>query len=171
MMACVADKILAAPFAIIGSIGVVAQMPNFNKILKKNDVDFELLTAGEHKRTLTMFGENTDKGREKFVEELEETHRLFKEYVSSRRPQIDIDRIATGEIWYGSNALNMALVDEIKTSDEYLVSKIESSDVFEVCYVLKKKLHQKLGIAAEESADRLLIRWWQRLTQDSNKHI
>jgi serine protease SohB len=118
-----------------------------------------------------MFGENTDKGREKFVEELEETHRLFKEYVSSRRPQIDIDRIATGEIWYGSNALNMALVDEIKTSDEYLVSKIESSDVFEVCYVLKKKLHQKLGIAAEESADRLLIKWWQRLTQDSNKHI
>ena len=171
MMACVADKILAAPFAIIGSIGVVAQLPNFNKILKKNDVDFELLTAGEHKRTLTMFGENTDKGREKFVEELEETHRLFKEYVSSRRPQIDIDRIATGEIWYGSNALNMALVDEIKTSDEYLVSKIESSEVFEVCYVLKKKLHQKLGIAAEESADRLLIKWWQRLTQDSNKHI
>ena len=171
MMACVADKILAAPFAIIGSIGVVAQLPNFNKILKKNDVDFELLTAGEHKRTLTMFGENTDKGREKFVEELEETHRLFKEYVSSRRPQIDIDRIATGEIWYGSSALNMALVDEIKTSDEYLVSKIESSEVFEVCYVLKKKLHQKLGIAAEESADRLLIKWWQRLTQDSNKHI
>ena len=171
MMACVADKILAAPFAIIGSIGVVAQMPNFNKILKKNDVDFELLTAGEHKRTLTMFGENTDKGREKFVEELEETHRLFKEYVSSRRPQIDIDRIATGEIWYGSNALNMALVDEIKTSDEYLVSKIETADVFEVSYMFKKKLHQKLGIAAEESADRLLIKWWQRLTQDSNKHI
>ncbi len=171
MMACVADKILAAPFAIIGSIGVVAQMPNFNKILKKNDVDFELLTAGEHKRTLTMFGENTDKGREKFVEELEETHRLFKEYVSSRRPQIDIDRIATGEIWYGSNALNMALVDEIKTSDEYLISKIETADVFEVSYMFKKKLHQKLGIAAEESADRLLIKWWQRLTQDSNKHI
>jgi serine protease SohB len=171
MMACVADKILAAPFAIIGSIGVVAQMPNFNKILKKNDVDFELLTAGEHKRTLTMFGENTEKGREKFVEELEETHRLFKDYVSSRRPQVDIDRISTGEIWYGSNALGMHLVDDIKTSDEYLVSKVENSDVFEVSYVLKKKLHQKLGIAAEESADRLLVKWWQRLTQDSNKHI
>jgi serine protease SohB len=171
MMACVADKILAAPFAIIGSIGVVAQMPNFNKILKKNDVDFELLTAGEHKRTLTMFGENTEKGREKFVEELEETHRLFKDYVSSRRPQVDIDRISTGEIWYGSNALGMHLIDDIKTSDEYLVSKVENSDVFEVSYVLKKKLHQKLGIAAEESADRLLVKWWQRLTQDSNKHI
>ena len=171
MMACVADKILAAPFAIIGSIGVVAQMPNFNKVLKKHDVEFELLTAGEHKRTLTMFGENTDKGREKFVEELEETHQLFKEYVSSRRPQLDIDKIATGEIWYGARAKDIALIDDIQTSDEYLVSRIENADVFEVAYVFKKRLHQRLGIAAEESADRLLLKWWARLTQSSNKHL
>ena len=171
MMACVADKILAAPFAIIGSIGVVAQMPNFNKVLKKHDVEFELLTAGEHKRTLTMFGENTEKGREKFIEELEETHQLFKDYVSTRRPQIDIDKIATGEIWYGSRAKDIKLIDDIQTSDEYLVSRIEDADVFEVAYVFKKKLHQRLGIAAEESADRLLVKWWSRLTQSSNKHL
>lgn len=171
MMACVADKILAAPFAIIGSIGVVAQMPNFNKVLKKHDVEFELLTAGEHKRTLTMFGENTEKGREKFIEELEETHQLFKEYVSTRRPQIDINKIATGEIWYGSRAKDIKLIDDVQTSDEYLVSRIEDADVFEVAYVFKKKLHQRLGIAAEESADRLLVKWWSRLTQSSNKHF
>ena len=171
MMACVADRILAAPFAIIGSIGVVAQMPNFNRVLKKHDVDYELLTAGEHKRTLTMFGENTDKGREKFIEELEETHQLFKNYVSERRPQVDIDKIATGEIWYGSKALEMALVDDIQTSDEYLVSCIQEAQVFEVAYVQKKKLHQRLGIAAEESADRLLLKWWGRLTQNSNKQL
>ena len=171
MMACVADKILAAPFAIIGSIGVVAQMPNFNKVLKKHDVEFELLTAGEHKRTLTMFGENTEKGREKFIEELEETHQLFKEYVSTRRPQIDINKIATGEIWYGSRAKDIKLIDDVQTSDEYLVSRIEDADVFEVAYVFKKKLHERLGIAAEESADRLLVKWWSRLTQSSNKHL
>ena len=171
MMACVADKILAAPFAIIGSIGVVAQMPNFNRVLKKHDVDYELLTAGEHKRTLTMFGENTDKGREKFIEELEETHQLFKDYVSERRPQVDIDKIATGEIWYGSKALEMALVDDIQTSDEYLVACIQQAQVYEVAYVQKKKLHQRLGIAAEESADRLLLKWWGRLTQNSNKQV
>ena len=171
MMACVADKILAAPFAIIGSIGVVAQMPNFNKVLKKHDVEFELLTAGEHKRTRTMFGENTEKGREKFIEELEETHQLFKDYVSTRRPQIDIDKIATGEIWYGSRAKDIKLIDDVQTSDEYLVSRIEDADVFEVAYVFKKKLHQRLGIAAEESADRLLVKWWSRLTQSSNKHL
>ncbi len=171
MMACVADRILAAPFAIIGSIGVVAQMPNFNKVLKKHDVEFELLTAGEHKRTLTMFGENTEKGREKFIEELEDTHQLFKNYVSARRPQVDIEKIATGEIWFGSRAKDMALIDDIQTSDEYLVSRIEEADVFEVAYVFKKKLHQRLGIAAEESADRLLLKWWSRLTQISNKHL
>ena len=171
MMACVADKILAAPFAIIGSIGVVAQIPNFNKLLKKHDVEFEMLTAGEHKRTLTMFGENTDKGREKFVEELEDTHQLFKDYVSERRPQVDIDKIATGEIWFGSRALAMSLIDDIQTSDEYLVSRIEKADVFEVAYVFKKKFHERLGLAAEESADRLLVRWWSRLTQDSNRHL
>ena len=171
MMACVADKILAAPFAIVGSIGVVAQMPNFNRVLKKHDVDFEILTAGKYKRTLTMFGENTDEGREKFVEELEETHTLFKQYVAERRPQVDIEKLATGEIWYGSQAKALELVDDVMTSDEYLVSRIAEADVFEVAFAQKKKLYQRLGIAAEESADRLLLRWWARLTQDSNKQF
>ena len=124
MMACVADKILAAPFAIIGSIGVVAQLPNFNKVLKKHDVDYEILTAGKYKRTMTMFGENTTKGRKKFVEDLEDIHQLFKAHVSSRRPQLDIEKIATGETWYGSQALEMAMVDDVQTSDEYLVTLV-----------------------------------------------
>jgi len=169
MMACVADKILAAPFAILGSIGVVAQLPNFNKVLKKHNVEFELLTAGEHKRTLTMFGENTDSGREKFLEELEDTHNLFKEFVQQHRPQVDIDKIATGEVWLGTRALDVALVDELQTSDEYLVARAEQADVYEIAFVLKKKLHQRLGIAAEESVDRVMLRWWERLTSNSER--
>ena len=168
MMACVGDKILAAPFAVIGSIGVVAQLPNFHRLLKKNDVDFELLTAGEHKRTLTIFGENTEQGREKFIEDLQDTHQLFKSYVAERRPQIDIDKVATGEVWFGSRALELALVDELMTSDEYLTRSAKESKVFEINYVQKKKLPQRLGIAAEESADRLLVKWWGRLTNSSN---
>jgi serine protease SohB len=168
MMACVGDKILAAPFAVIGSIGVVAQLPNFHRLLKKNDVDFELLTAGEHKRTLTIFGENTDQGREKFIEDLQDTHQLFKSYVAERRPQIDIDKVATGEVWFGSRALDLALVDELMTSDEYLTHCAKQSKVYEINYVQKKKLPQRLGIAAEESADRLLVKWWGRLTNSSN---
>ena len=171
MMACVADKILAAPFAIVGSIGVVAQMPNFNKLLKKHDVDYEILTAGEHKRTLTLFGENTDKGRKKFIEDLEDTHSLFKDYVAHRRPQVELSKIATGEVWYGSRALDLALVDELKTSDEYLMQRVSEADVYEISYKTKKKLHQRLGIAAEESADRLLVKWWNRFTNHTDKYL
>jgi len=167
MMACVGDKILAAPFAIIGSIGVVAQLPNFHRLLKKNDVDFELLTAGEHKRTLTMFGENTQQGREKFIEDLQDTHQLFKSYINERRPNVDIDKVATGEVWFGSRALELSLIDDLMTSDEYLTEQADSSKLYEISYVQKKKFSQRMGLAAEESADRLLVKWWNRLTDTS----
>jgi serine protease SohB len=167
MMACVGDKILAAPFAIIGSIGVVAQLPNFHRLLKKNDVDFELLTAGEHKRTLTMFGENTEQGREKFIEDLQDTHQLFKSYINERRPNVDINKVATGEVWFGSRALELSLIDDLMTSDEYLTEQAGNSKLFEINYVQKKKFPQRMGLAAEESADRLLIKWWNRLTDTS----
>jgi len=163
MMACVADKILAAPFSILGSIGVVAQLPNFSRLLKKHDIDVELHTAGEHKRTLTMFGENTDQDREKFVEDLEDTHQLFKDFVGQRRQQVDIDKISTGEIWLGTRAKEMALVDELMTSDEYLVSLSSDADIYEVKYTHRKSLPEKMGLAAENSTDRLLLRWWNRL--------
>jgi serine protease SohB len=163
MMACVADKILAAPFSILGSIGVVAQLPNFNRLLKKHDIDVELHTAGEHKRTLTMFGENTDQDREKFVEDLEDTHQLFKDFVGQRRQEVDIDRISTGEIWLGTRAKEKGLVDELMTSDEYLVSLSSDADIYEVKYTHRKSLPEKMGLAAENSTDRLLLRWWNRL--------
>ncbi|MEP5175295.1 protease SohB, partial [Marinobacter alexandrii] len=134
MMACVADRIIASPFAILGSIGVVAQLPNFHRFLKKNDVDFEVLTAGEHKRTMTVFGENTDKGRQKFLEDLEDTHVLFKEYVGERRPAVDISAVANGDIWFGKRALDVQLIDEIKTSDEYLIEACDRADVVSVAY-------------------------------------
>ena len=171
MMACVADKILAAPFAVIGSIGVVAQMPNFSKVLKKNDVDYEILTAGKYKRTMTMLGENTDAARKKFVAELEEVHELFKSHVSTMRPKVDIDKIATGETWYGTQALDLALVDGIQTSDDYLVTRSKEARLFEVVFERKKKIHERLGLAAEQSADRLLLKWWVRLTQNSHKQL
>jgi len=164
MMACVANKVLAAPFAILGSIGVVAQMPNFNRLLKKHDIDFELITAGEYKRTLTMLGENTDKGREKFVDEIEDVHLLFKEFVAQHRPKLDIERVATGEHWFGQRAIERGLVDELITSDEYIARACETADVFEIRYVEKKPLPERLGITLQNSVDGLLIRWWERGT-------
>ncbi|HSX51395.1 MAG TPA: protease SohB [Cellvibrio sp.] len=163
MMACVANKIVAAPFAILGSIGVVAQLPNFHKILKKNDIDYEMFTAGEYKRTVTMFGENTEKGRAKFVEELEDTHVLFKEFVSEHRPQVDVVKVATGEVWFGLRAKEVNLIDELQTSDEYLFSQAETADIYEVEFTHKKTLPEKLGLAAQAAVDRLLMTWWERL--------
>lgn len=165
MMACLADKLLAAPFAIVGSIGVIAQLPNFHKLLKKNDIDYEVLTAGEYKRTLTVFGENTDKGREKFVEELEETHELFKNFVHEYRECVDIDKVATGEIWFGKQALDVNLVDELQTSDEYMMDASNDADVFIVRYEEKKSFQERLSQLAVTSSDKVLLRWWGRLTQ------
>lgn len=149
MMACVADRILAAPFAIVGSIGVVAQMPNFHRLLERSNIDYELHTAGAFKRTLTLFGENTDEGRAKFKEEIEETHQLFKAFVGQHRPQLDMERVATGEHWFGTQALELKLVDELQTSDDYLLKRTEDADLFEIRYRRRHSLSQRLtrGVA------------------------
>jgi serine protease SohB len=144
MMACVANKIVAAPFAIIGSVGVLAQLPNFHRLMKKHDIDYEQLSAGEHKRTLTLFGENDDKDREKFQEELEDTHELFKEFIKDNREQVDIEKIATGEHWYGKRALELQLVDELITSDDYLYTAAVDADIYEITQIRKKAVSEKL---------------------------
>ncbi|QUC06666.1 protease SohB [Aggregatibacter sp. oral taxon 513] len=162
MMACVADKIVSAPFAIIGSIGVVAQIPNIHRLLKKHDVDVDVMTAGEYKRTVTMLGENTEKGKQKFQQELEETHQLFKQFVSQNRPHLDVEQVATGEHWFGQQALNLNLVDEIMTSDDLLLQAMKEKQLIGVKYVVKKSLLQKVGKQAEESADNIALRWLKK---------
>ncbi len=165
LMACIADKILAAPFAILGSIGVMAEVPNFHRLLKKYDVDFEILTAGEHKRTLTMFGQNTDKGREKFMEELSDTHELFKEYITDNRPQVNIETVATGEFWYGTRAVEQNLIDGIETKDSYLMKNRETADLYEVTFVGKQSLQEKVGIVAQRALGNTVLKLWDRLQQ------
>ncbi len=156
LMAAVAHKILAAPFAVVGSIGVLAQLPNFNRLLKKHNIDIEQHTAGEYKTTLTMLGENTDKAREKFRQELEDTHVLFKRYVSECRPKLNVEKCATGEHWYGTQALELNLVDELITSDDYLLKRSEDADIFEVTYVINETLTEKLTTILHGASSKLL---------------
>ncbi|MXN87676.1 protease SohB [Pasteurella canis] len=162
MMACVADKIVAAPFAIIGSVGVVAQIPNIHRFLKKHDVDVDVMTAGEYKRTMTMLGENTEKGKQKFQQELEETHQLFKQFVLTNRPNLDINKVATGEHWFGEQALALNLIDHIATSDELILEAMKDKTVLSVKYSIKKSLMQKFGKQVEESVENVLLRWLKR---------
>lgn len=157
LMACTAQHIKAAPFAVIGSIGVVAQVPNIHRLLKRHDVDVELLTAGKYKRTLTVLGENTEEGKAKFLEDLENTHRLFKSYVAERRPAMDIDSLATGEIWYGSEALSNLLVDSVGTSEAYLVERMAEARVFTVKLEPPKTMTRKLGLAVSAGVEKAAL--------------
>ncbi|WP_430228975.1 protease SohB [Nitrosomonas communis] len=154
MMACVGNRIMAAPFAIIGSIGVIAQIPNFNKVLKKHDIEFEQFTAGEFKRTVTMFGENTNEAKAKFREEIEDIHLLFKEFIVQHRPEIDIVQVSTGESWPGTRALEKKLVDELKTSDDYLLESSKDADIYEIKYISKKSLSEKMRFQIERLFDK-----------------
>ncbi|OOF69602.1 protease SohB [Rodentibacter caecimuris] len=166
MMACVADKIIAAPFAVIGSIGVVAQIPNIHRLLKKHDVDVDVMTAGEFKRTVTILGENTQKGKEKFQQELEETHQLFKQFVLENRPCLDIDKVATGEHWFGTKALELNLINEILTSDDYILNLINEKSILKVRYITKKSFLQKLGKQSEETLSAFVERYMNKNSQD-----
>lgn len=156
MMACIANEIISAPFAVVGSIGVVAQVPNFNRLLKEHNVDFELYTAGQYKRTVTMFGENTPEGKAKFEEELQQTHILFKHFVEKYRPQLNVDKVATGEHWYGQDALDLNLVDKLQTSDEYLLALLPQHDVYVINTRKKATLGEKLGLQAAQMVDSLI---------------
>lgn len=165
MMACIGDKILSAPFAILGSIGVVAQLPNIHRLLKKNDIDVEVLTAGEYKRTMTVLGENTEAGRQKFLQELQTTHDLFKQFVARFRPQLNIDAVATGEVWLGSDAQGLALVDVLQTSDEYLSKRAEEADVYLLEFIQKKTLQERIGLSAGAAVEHIADKGWERLQQ------
>ncbi|TCB71271.1 protease SohB [Acinetobacter sp. ANC 4216] len=156
MMACIANEVVSAPFAVVGSIGVVAQVPNFNRLLKEKHIDFELYTAGQFKRTVTMFGENTAEGKAKFEEELQQTHELFKHFVEKYRPQLNVEKVATGEHWYGKDALELNLVDKLQTSDEYLLGLLAQHEVFVIETRRKPTLGEKLGLQAAQMADGLV---------------
>ena len=161
MMACIADQLLAAPFAIIGSIGVIAQLPNFNRLLKEKHIDFEQITAGEYKRTLTVFGENTEKGREKMQEEIIDIDGLFKDFVKTQRPQLEMSKVATGEHWFGTRAKALALVDKLLTSDDYLLQASQHKAIYAVHYEKKKKLSEKFALAAQATVNHLFFSWWK----------
>ncbi len=161
LMACVATKIYAAPFAILGSIGVLAQIPNFNRMLDSHGVDFEQVTAGKYKRTVTMFGENTDADRAKLKEELEDVHSLFKDAVTKYRPDMDIEKIATGEHWYGTRALDLGLADEIRTSDELLSELVAERDLYSVSYKIKQPLQKRLLGGIDSALEKVDAAGWR----------
>lgn len=166
LMSCVASKIIAAPWAIVGSIGVIAQMPNFHRLLKKNSIDFEMHTAGAYKRTLTTLGENTEEGRKKFKSDLEDLHIIFKDFVKEQRPQVDTEVVATGEVWQGKEAIDVGLIDSIETSDNYLVSLSKKVNLFEIEFVEKKNLSEKFAFSMQIILEKSLLKFYDLINRD-----
>ena len=162
MMACVADRIIAAPFSVLGSIGVIAQMPNFNKLLERHGIEYEQIKAGDLKRTITMFGKNTDQDRAHFTEQMQETHDLFKEFVAENRTELDMKQVATGEHWLGKKALQLKLVDELMTSDDYLLQKSQEATVYEITHRSPKSVGEKLMGNVQSVYEKTLTQWWEK---------
>jgi serine protease SohB len=166
LMSCVATKIIAAPWAIVGSIGVIAQLPNFHRLLKKNLIDFEMHTAGEFKRTLTTLGENTEEGREKFKADLEDLHVIFKDFVKKQRPEVDTAIVATGEVWQGEEAVRVGLVDSLETSDNYLVNLSKDATLFEIEYIEKKNLSERFAFSMQLILEKSVIKFYDLINRD-----
>jgi serine protease SohB len=166
LMSCVATKIIAAPWAIVGSIGVIAQLPNFHRLLKKNLIDFEMHTAGEFKRTLTTLGENTEDGREKFKADLEDLHVIFKDFVKEQRPEVDTAIVATGEVWQGEEAVRVGLVDSLETSDNYLVNLSKDATLFEIEYIEKKNLSERFAFSMQLILEKSVIKFYDLINRD-----
>jgi serine protease SohB len=162
LMACVASKIYAAPFAILGSIGVLAQLPNFNRLLDSHGIDFEQISAGKYKRTVTMFGKNTDEDRAKLKEELEDVHTLFKAAIGRYRADLDLETVATGEHWYGTRALELGLADEIMTSDELLLQRAGERDLYQVSYKIKQPLQKRIMSNIDSTLEKVDSAGWRR---------
>ena len=166
LMSCVATKIIAAPWAIVGSIGVIAQLPNFHRLLKKNLIDFEMHTAGEFKRTLTTLGENTEDGREKFKADLEDLHVIFKDFVKEQRPEVDTAIVATGEVWQGEEAVRVGLVDSLETSDNYLVNLSKDATLFEIEYIEKKNLSERFAFSMQLILEKSVVKFYDLINRD-----
>ena len=162
LMACVANRVVAAPFAILGSIGVIAQIPNFNRMLDSHGVDFEQITAGQYKRNVTMFGKNTDADRAKLKDELEDVHALFKSAVGKYRPDLDLAKVATGEHWYGTRALELGLADELRTSDELLAEAAKDRDLYRVSFKIKQPLQKRLLANVDGVLEKVDAAGWRR---------
>lgn len=171
MMACTADKIIAAPFAIVGSIGVLAQVPNFNKVLKKYDVDYKEYTAGDYKRTVSMFGEITKDGEDHFLGRLSDTHQLFKSFVHKNRPNVDLQKVANGDHWFGEEAILMGLIDKVQTSDDYILEKFkQNKTIFKIKHTIKQSLSEKISDFFGKIVSETVLKFLNRSTTNLEKN-
>ncbi|KAL7534110.1 hypothetical protein ACHAWF_004724 [Thalassiosira exigua] len=116
-------------------IGVISEIPNAYDRLKKEGIEFQTVTAGKYKRTVTPTKKVTKEDLAKSTEDIQEIFDLFKSFVASQRPQLDIEDVATGDTWFGEDALEKGLCDELAAADDVLLEFADGGyDLYEVAY-------------------------------------
>lgn len=148
LMSVPAQRIIAAPFAMVGSIGVVSEFMNFNKLLRRLGVEPMTITAGELKRTVTPLSEVTEENKAAYKAQLEAIHRQFIAVVKKYR-EVDADRVCTGNHWTAAESveLKLNLVDGLATSQEYLFEANQTEDLVTISKLQNPYEKSVLGLA------------------------
>jgi len=89
-------------------------------------------------------------------EDITDIHHLFKDFVKDHRPHLDIEKVATGEHWFGIRAKELGLVDELNTSDDYLLNASKANNLLQITFPVKKKFGGKLAEAAHTMFNKFL---------------
>lgn len=141
MAAVVSDEIIAAPFAMVGSIGVVANVMIYEELLKNIGIQTNVYTSGDSKRTVVPSRVPNAEEEAKLEAQLEEIHSRFKDHVLSFRPDIDEDKVFTGQAFLAADAINFGLVDKIGTSDELLLNLYKDGHrLIEVQFIIEENI-------------------------------
>ncbi len=126
LMALPADRILAGPFAIVGSVGVVAGIPNVKRLLEEKGVSYRLFVAGDKKRVVHFADDDGPEVREYMDEKLAGIHTQFLQAVEKHRgDRVKLDEVRSGDHWSAEESVEkgLGLVDELQTSAEYLLER------------------------------------------------
>lgn len=152
LMSLPAHKILAAPFAMVGSIGVVSFIPNIRELLEANKIKPRTFTAGDFKRTVTLTDEGDEKSAEQYKQQLALIHEQFKQALKKYRPQVELEKVATGEAWLASTTVEkeLQLVDGLNTSHALLLEMNQSFDLVEYSSKAERKTFLKRILGCDD---------------------
>jgi ClpP class serine protease len=141
MIASQANQIIAAPFAVVGSIGVMLEGLNIHEALKSYGVKPLSLKAGDMKNPITTWGEISDKDLKLKLQDLDESHQDFIELCRSTRPELD-PKVCNGRVMSGEKALESGMTDRILTSEEYIFEKMSEGDLVMKLHLISPESEQ-----------------------------
>ncbi|KZX82185.1 hypothetical protein A3715_00045, partial [Oleiphilus sp. HI0009] len=152
MMAAVGDRIIASPTSMLGSIGVIMEVPNFYNLLDRAGVQFHQFTAGKHKRLVSMTNKIGDAAKDQINQDLEKSHELFKNHVHTYRNSVNLESVSHGDVWSAKYCLDNKLVDDLMTSEAYLFDRASRANIFHISWDVERSFSDKLSSFAAQAS-------------------